>query len=140
MALACYITTLVHSRTCADADVISHGRLCDPMDCSPPGSSVHGTLQATAVVHSSSMYVLLLTCLFDDSDGKESACNAEDLSSIPGSGRSSGEGNGNPLQYSCLGNPMDRGALPWCRKELVITEWLTHTHTHTHTVVVKKQS
>ena len=44
------------------------------------------------------------------SDGKESACNAEDLGSIPGLGRSSGEGNGNPLQYSCLGNPMDRGA------------------------------
>ena len=44
------------------------------------------------------------------SDGKESACNAEDPGSILGLGRSSGEGNGNPLQYSCLGNPMDRGA------------------------------
>ena len=43
------------------------------------------------------------------SDGEESACNAGDLCSIPGSGRSSGEGNGNPFQ-SCLGNPMDRGA------------------------------
>ena len=42
--------------------------------------------------------------------GKESACNAEDPVSIPGSGRSPGEGNGNPLQYSCLENPMDRGA------------------------------
>ena len=42
--------------------------------------------------------------------GKESACNAGDLGSIPGSGRSPGEGNGNPLQYSCLVNPMDRGA------------------------------
>ena len=41
---------------------------------------------------------------------KESACNAEDLSSIPESGRSPGVGNGNPLQYSCLQNPMDRGA------------------------------
>ena len=40
---------------------------------------------------------------------KESACNAGDLGSIPGSGRSPGEGNGNPLQYSCLENPMDRG-------------------------------
>ena len=39
-----------------------------------------------------------------------SACNVGDLGSIPGSGRSSGEGNGNPLQYSCLENPMDRGA------------------------------
>ena len=42
--------------------------------------------------------------------GKESACNAGDLGLIPGSGRSSGEGNGNPLQYSCLGNPVDGGA------------------------------
>ena len=44
------------------------------------------------------------------SDGKESACNAADLGSIPGSGRSPGEWNGNPLQYFCLGNSMDRGA------------------------------
>ena len=42
--------------------------------------------------------------------GKESACNAGDHSSIPGLGRSRGEGNGNPHQYSCLENPMDRGA------------------------------
>ena len=46
------------------------------------------------------------------SDGKESACNAGDLGLIPGSGRSPGEGNGNPLQYSCLENPMDREAWP----------------------------
>ena len=44
------------------------------------------------------------------SDSKESTCNAGDLGSIPGSRRSAGEGNGNPLQYSCLGKPMDRGA------------------------------
>ena len=44
------------------------------------------------------------------SDGKASACNAGDPGSIPGSGRSPGEGNGNPLQHSCLENPMDRGA------------------------------
>ena len=44
------------------------------------------------------------------SDGKESVCNAGDPGSMPWSGRSSGEGNGNPLQYSCLENPMDRGA------------------------------
>ena len=42
--------------------------------------------------------------------GKESACNAGDPGSNPGSGRSPGEGNGNPLQYSCLENPTDRGA------------------------------
>ena len=44
------------------------------------------------------------------SDGKASACNAGDLGSIPGMGRSPGEGNGKPLQNSCLENPMDRGA------------------------------
>ena len=44
------------------------------------------------------------------SDGKASACNVEDLGSILGLGRSPGEGNGNPLQYSCLENPTDGGA------------------------------
>ena len=44
------------------------------------------------------------------SDGKESACNAGDLGSIPDLGRSPGEGNGYPLQHTCLGNSMDRGA------------------------------
>ena len=44
------------------------------------------------------------------SDGKESACNVGDLGSIPGLGRSPGGGLGNPLQYSCPENPMNRGA------------------------------
>ena len=44
------------------------------------------------------------------SDSKESACNAGDLGLIPGSGRSPGEGNGYPFQYSCLVNPTNRGA------------------------------
>ena len=47
---------------------------------------------------------------FGGSDDKASACNAGDLGSIPGSGRSPGEGNANPLQHSCLDNPMDGGA------------------------------
>ena len=59
------------------------------------------------------------------SDGKESACNAGDPGLNPGSGRSPGEGNGNPLQYSCLENSMNRGYSPWGRKELDTTEWLT---------------
>ena len=51
------------------------------------------------------------SCSFPQSSvGKESACSAGDLGSISGWGRSPGEGNGNPLQYSCLENPMDRGA------------------------------
>ena len=44
------------------------------------------------------------------SDGKESVCNVGELGSIPELGRSLGEGNGNPLQYSCPENPMERGA------------------------------
>ena len=44
----------------------------------------------------------------DGSEGKESACNVGDLSLIPGLGRSPGEENGNPIQYSCVENPMDR--------------------------------
>ena len=53
----------------------------------------------------------LLTCGFPRSSvGKESACSAGDPGSIPGSGRSPGEENGNPLHYSCLDNPVDRGA------------------------------
>ena len=47
----------------------------------------------------------------DSSYGKESACNAVDLGSVPGLGRSPGERNGNPLQYSCLENPLDKGSL-----------------------------
>ena len=62
------------------------------------------------------------------SGGKESACNAGDSGSIPGSGRSPGEGNGYPLQYSCLENSKDKGA--WKAivhgvAELDMTEGLT---------------
>ena len=56
-----------------------------------------------------SILTLDLLCIFGGSNGKESACTVGDLGSIPGLGRSPGEGNGNPLQYSCLGNTMDRG-------------------------------
>ena len=48
--------------------------------------------------------------MVNSSDGKESACNTGDPGLIPGSGRSPGEGNGYPLQYSCLENSVDRGA------------------------------
>ena len=62
------------------------------------------------------------------SDGKVSVYNVGDLGSIPGLGRFSGEGNGNPLQYSCLENSMDIGArCPWGHKESDTTERL-HFH------------
>ena len=57
------------------------------------------------------------------SDGKESACNAGDPGLIPGSGRSSGEGHGSPLQYSYLENSMDRGAL-WATVHGVAKRWI----------------
>ena len=62
-----------------------------------------------------------------DSDGKQSACSVGDWGSIPGSGRSPEEGNGKPLQYSCLEIPMDRGAWqysPWSHKEVDMSERL----------------
>ena len=56
------------------------------------------------------VYLMLIQGFPVGSEGKVSACNSGDPGSIPGSGRSSEEGNGNPLQYSSLENPMDRGA------------------------------
>ena len=63
----------------------------------------------------------------DDSDGNESACNAGDLGSLLALGRSPGEGNGNPLQYSWLENSVDRSYGPWVCKESDTTERLTHS-------------
>ena len=141
--------------------------LCDPMDCSLQGSSVHEIFQARVLEwvaisfswvtnnfhlkrHQRALSLSLCRtqqgdqedsfhwkpnlpvslswtarlpehlqnkclwfkspCFPGGSDSEESACNAGDLGSIPGLGRSPGEGNGNPLQYYCLENPMDRGA------------------------------
>ena len=68
------------------------------------------------------------------SDGKASVYNAGDPGSIPGLGRSPGEGNGNPLQHYCLENPMDKRSLvdysPWDRKESDTTERLHFTSLH----------
>ena len=73
-------------------------------------------------------------CLPGGSVGKESTCNAGDPGSIPGWGRSPGEGNSNPLQYSCLKKPIDRRSLqgysPWGHKESDMTQWLNHHHHH----------
>ena len=70
---------------------------------------------------------------------KNPPANAGDVrhvGSIPGLGRSPGGRNGNPLQYSCLGNPTNRGAWwaysPWGHKESATTEQLTVSHTHTY--------
>ena len=76
-------------------------------------------------------YLSLLLGFPGSSDSKEPACNVEDPGLIPGSGRPPGEGNGNPLQYSCLENPMDRGAW-WATVHGVAKSWAQlsdNTHT-----------
>ena len=68
--------------------------------------------------------LLIFSPVYGDSDGKESTCNAGDQSSIPRSGRSPGEGNGNPLQYSCMENSTGRGA--WQTTDHGVTKsWLS---------------
>ena len=104
-----------------------------PHGLSPPGSSVHGVLQTrilervarttlhiilTVYIHSSSNLLAPQFLSFpSDASGKEPTCHAGDLrdaGSIPGSGWSPGGGHSNPLRYSCLESPMDRGAW-WAR-------------------------
>ena len=134
------------------------------MDCSPPGSSVHGILQAR-ILELAAMpcsrgssrprdparisvalaligdYAPLRPFLFlkkypppwgfpGGSEDKASACSAGDPGSIPGLGRSPGEGNGNPLQYSCLENPVDRGA--WRATVHRVAKTQTRLHFHFH--------
>ena len=121
----------------------SYPTLCDPMDYSKPGLPVHHQLpeftqtrvhwvgDAIQPSHPLSPSPPLTLNLSQDqglflrgfpggSDSKESACNARDLGSFPGSGRSPGEGNGYPLQYSCLENSMDRGT--WQATVLEVTK------------------
>ena len=74
------------------------------------------------VFPSTSLKASILWCLPGGSEVKASAWNAGDLGSIPGSGRSPGEGNGNPLQYSCLENPTDRRAW-WAIVHKVTKSW-----------------
>ena len=81
--------------------------LCNPMDCSLPDSSVHGIFQARVLewgVIAFSVQVALVGKNLSASEG-----DARDTVSVPGSGRSSGEGNDYPLHYSCLVNSMGRG-------------------------------
>ena len=95
--------------------------------------------QGHEIVENPSRYHTTFTqrCFPGGSWVKNPPTNSGDTSLIHRSGRSPGEGNGNLLQYSCLGNPMDRGAWPhyspWGHKEFDTTQLLnTHTHTHTH--------
>ena len=86
----------------------SHGQR-SVADYSPWGGKESGTTQGLTLSHFKLRGKLFPEGVPGSSVGKESACNAGALGLIPGSGRSPGEGNGNPLQYSCLESPMDRG-------------------------------
>ena len=88
---------------------------CDHMYCSPPGSSVCRILQERILewvaISSSNLIPAMVYIGFPGgSEVKNLPAKAGDTGSTPGSGRSPGGGNGNPLQYSYLGNPMNRGA------------------------------
>ena len=75
-----------------------------------PGEEKGYPLQDSGLENSMDCTAHGVQSLPDGSVGKESACNAGDIGLIPGLGRSLGGGHGNPFQYSCLENPMDRGA------------------------------
>ena len=110
--------------------------LCDSMDCSPPGSSPPWNspgkntewvpIPSPGVLHYSTLnffdYLTSYGGFPGGSEDKASACNAGDPGSILGLGRSFGEGNGNPLQYSWLENPMDRAAW-WATVHRVAKSW-----------------
>ena len=74
--------------------------LSDPMDCSLPGSSVHGIFQARVLEWGAIAFSVELWASLKSSVGKECTCSAGDPGSIPGLGRFAGEGIGYPLQYS----------------------------------------
>ena len=89
------------------------------------------------------IYVCVCVCIYiyikfpGGSDGKESACNARDPGLIPGSGRFLGEGNGYPLQYSALENPMDRGAWGLQFMESQSQDWETNIFTFIYIHIYK---
>ena len=89
--------------------------LSNPMDCSPPDFSIHGIFQARVLEWGAIAFSNIYTLLYIKCPSqvllvvKNLPANAGDMSSIPGLGKSPGIGNGNPLQYSFLGNSMVRG-------------------------------
>ena len=137
-----------------ESESVSHSvfQLCDLVDCSLPGSFIHGISQAGILEWVSISFsrdlpdpgvepmspedsspsepqLEVLYAVLKASfrlprwlSGKESACQSGDMGLIPGMGRSPGEGSGNLLQYSCLENPVERGAW-WAIAHEVIESW-----------------
>ena len=116
-----YIYTCVGNLLCRPGvgwQRVQHSFTAHPSDHSASCSlSAHGPLPHLSVCLHMSRWWLPCQLI-----GKERACNAGHPGSIPGLGRSPGEGNGNPLQYSCLENPMDRGAW-WATVHGVTKSW-----------------
>ena len=110
-SMGAHTHTCTHTHTHSHTHSLSLSHGCPdpfPSPCSPSTET---------------FYTILTLWGFPGSlDGKVSACNAGDLGLIPGSGRSPGEGNGNPLQYSCLENSMDGGAWWATVHEISMTE------------------
>ena len=121
----------VHERKSESEVAQSCPTLSDPMDCSLPGSSVHGVFQVRVLewLPLSSPFLIVRIHYYQASQVvlvvKNMSANAEDIrdvGSIPGLGGSPGERNGNSLQYSCWDNPMDRGAW-WASVREVTKSW-----------------
>ena len=90
---------------------------------------VHGVAKSwTRLSDFTFLFFFFFSSFPSGSDGKESACNAGGLSSIPGLGRSPGGGHGNPFQYSCLEDPMDRGT--WLATVYRVTKRVRHDLAH----------
>ena len=95
------------------------------------GQAIHIYIERQTDIHSSFQGTMVCFSFPGGLNSKEYACNAKAPSSIPGLGRSPGERNGYPLQYSCLENSMDRGA--WWATVHGVTKsgtWLSNQHTH----------
>ena len=101
-----------------------------PVSCVTLGQAAkpaHPSERSSYLVHADNNVHLTGLGFPDGSNGKESACNAGDPGSVPGLGRSPREGNGNPLQYSCLENSMVRGAW-WATVQGVTKSWTQLRH------------
>ena len=101
---------------------LQYSCLENPMDRGAWRAAVHGVTKSRTRLSDLTLFFFLKLYFPGGSDGKDSTCNVGDLSSIPGWGRSPGERNGNPLQYSCLENPMDEGAC-WATVRGVAKSW-----------------
>ena len=119
----CHLRSEIKKMCACAKSLQSCSTLCNPMDCNLPGFSIHGILQARILewvsMSSSGIFPTqganLYLCVVATSSGKQTHSEGQcrdirDAGSIPGLGRSPAGRHGNPLQYSCLENPMDRGA------------------------------